>query len=82
MAALLVAERVCNPFGSWIFETSEGQGKLNRRHAKWVEFFETFPYVITYKQGKENFVADALWHTFTHHEYYIASLWICDGIVW
>ncbi|XP_062075289.1 uncharacterized protein LOC133779331 [Humulus lupulus] len=30
------------------------------RHAKWVEFIETFPYVIKYKQGKENIVADAL----------------------
>ena len=30
----------------------KGQGKLNRRHAKWVEFLETFPYVIKYKQGK------------------------------
>src|SRR5215470_19535225 len=38
----------------------KGQGKLNRRHAKWVEFIETFPYVIKYKQGKENVVADAL----------------------
>jgi hypothetical protein len=23
----------------------KGQGKLNRRHAKWMEFIETFPYV-------------------------------------
>ncbi|XP_030963718.1 uncharacterized protein LOC115984862 [Quercus lobata] len=38
----------------------KGQGKLNRRYAKWVEFIETFPYVIKYKQGKENIVADAL----------------------
>ncbi|GKV33902.1 hypothetical protein SLEP1_g42343 [Rubroshorea leprosula] len=38
----------------------KGQGKLNRRHAKWVEFLETFPYVIKYKQGKENIMADAL----------------------
>ena len=28
----------------------KGQGKLNRRHAKWVEFIETFPYAIKYKQ--------------------------------
>ena len=35
------------------------QGKLNRRHANWVEFIETFPYVVKYKQGKENIVADA-----------------------
>ena len=38
----------------------KGQQKLNKRHAKWVEFIETFPYVIRYKQGKENVVADAL----------------------
>ena len=38
----------------------KGQHKLYRRHARWVEFIETFPYVIWYKQGKENVVADAL----------------------
>ena len=38
----------------------KGQGKLNRRHAKWVKFIETFPYVIKYKQGKENIMVDAL----------------------
>ena len=27
----------------------KGQSKLNRRHAKWVEFIETFSYVIKYK---------------------------------
>ena len=26
----------------------KGQGKLNRRHAKWVEFIENFPYVIKF----------------------------------
>ncbi|XP_035546591.1 uncharacterized protein LOC118348639 [Juglans regia] len=38
----------------------KGQQRLNKRHAKWVEFIETFPYVIRYKQGKENVVADVL----------------------
>ena len=38
----------------------KGQQKLNKHHAKWVEFIETFPYVIRYKQGKENVVVDAL----------------------
>lgn len=28
-----------------------GQGKLNKRHAKWVEFLEQFPYVIRHKKG-------------------------------
>jgi hypothetical protein len=36
------------------------QGKLNRRHAKWVEFIESFPYVIKHKNGKENVITDAL----------------------
>ncbi|XP_052188792.1 uncharacterized protein LOC127799098 [Diospyros lotus] len=38
----------------------KSQGKLNKRHARWLEFIEPFPYVIKYKQGKENVVADAL----------------------
>jgi hypothetical protein len=28
------------------------QEKLNRRHAKWVEFIENFPYFIKHKKGK------------------------------
>ncbi|WVZ51748.1 hypothetical protein U9M48_002861 [Paspalum notatum var. saurae] len=36
------------------------QVKLNRRHAKWVEFIESFPYVIKHKKGKDNVIADAL----------------------
>ena len=38
----------------------KGQCKLSKRHARWVEFIETFPYVIQYKTGKDNVVADAL----------------------
>ena len=41
------------------------QGKLNRRHAKWVEFIESFPYVIKHKKGKENVIADALSRRYT-----------------
>ncbi|MGI4292149.1 hypothetical protein ACR2WS_26585, partial [Klebsiella pneumoniae] len=41
------------------------QAKLNRRHAKWVEFIETFPYVIKHKKGKENVIIDALSHRYT-----------------
>ena len=36
------------------------QDKLDRRHGRWMEFIETFPYVIKYKKGKDNVVADAL----------------------
>jgi hypothetical protein len=35
----------------------KGQQRLNKRNVKWVEFIETFPYVIRYKQGKEIVVA-------------------------
>jgi hypothetical protein len=34
------------------------QGKLNHRHAKWVKFIESFPYVIKHKKGKENVIVD------------------------
>ena len=33
---------------------------MNKHHAKWSEFIESFPYVIKYIKGKENIVADAL----------------------
>jgi len=36
------------------------QSKLNRRHAKWVEFIESFPYIVKHKKGKDNVIADAL----------------------
>jgi hypothetical protein len=41
------------------------QAKLNHRHAKWVEFFESFPYVIKHKKGKDNIIADALSRRYT-----------------
>ncbi|RDX71972.1 Retrovirus-related Pol polyprotein from transposon 17.6, partial [Mucuna pruriens] len=36
-----------------------GQGKLNKRHAKWIEFLEQFPYVVKHKQDKMNVVVEA-----------------------
>jgi hypothetical protein len=41
------------------------QAKLNKYHAKWVEFIETFPYIIKHKKGKENITADALSRRYT-----------------
>lgn len=43
----------------------KGQSKLSKRHAKWVEFIEGFPYVIKYKKGKDNIIADALSRRYT-----------------
>ena len=38
----------------------KAQSNRHRRLAKWVEFIESFPYIIAYKKGKDNVVADAL----------------------
>jgi hypothetical protein len=36
------------------------RAKLNQRHAKWVEFIESFTYVIKHKKVKDNVIADSL----------------------
>jgi hypothetical protein len=41
------------------------QTNLNRRHTKWVEFIESFPYIIKHKNGKDNVIADALSRHYT-----------------
>ncbi|KAK1693008.1 hypothetical protein QYE76_009705 [Lolium multiflorum] len=38
----------------------KAQSNLHRRLAKWVEFIESFPYIIKHKKGKDNIVVDAL----------------------
>ena len=43
----------------------KSQAKLNHRHAKWVEFIETFPYVIKHMKGKENVIANAMSRRYT-----------------
>jgi hypothetical protein len=41
------------------------QTKLNKRHAKCVEFIETITYIIKHKKGKENVIDDALSRCYT-----------------
>jgi hypothetical protein len=41
------------------------QEKLNKRHSKWEEFIQTFPYIINHKKGKDNVIADALSRRYT-----------------
>jgi hypothetical protein len=43
----------------------KGQANLNKRHAKWIEFIESFPYIIKYKKGKDNVIANALSRRYT-----------------
>jgi hypothetical protein len=38
---------------------------LNKRHAKWVEFIDTFPYIIKHKKEKDNVIVDALSRRYT-----------------
>jgi hypothetical protein len=56
-----------------------GQATLNKYHAKWVEFIETFPYIIKHKKGKENIIVDALSRRYTilsqfDHIFFVLSL--------
>ncbi|XP_019435376.1 PREDICTED: uncharacterized protein LOC109341859 [Lupinus angustifolius] len=53
----------------------KGQGKLNKRHARWVEFLEQFPYVVKHKKGKANVVADAL--SRRHNEFLFKEKQLC-----
>jgi hypothetical protein len=41
------------------------QTNLNHHHASWVEFIESFPYIIKHKNRKENVIADALSRRYT-----------------
>ncbi|RDX65074.1 hypothetical protein CR513_56299, partial [Mucuna pruriens] len=36
------------------------QTKFNKRHEKWIEFLEKFPYIIKHKNGKINIIVDVL----------------------
>ncbi|XP_071900987.1 uncharacterized protein [Coffea arabica] len=43
----------------------KSQDKLSKRHARWITFIDSFTFVIKYKTGKTNVVADALSRRYT-----------------
>jgi hypothetical protein len=43
----------------------KGQATLNKHHAKWIEFLESFSYIIKHKKGKDNVIADILSRCYT-----------------
>jgi hypothetical protein len=47
------------------FKYIKGQANLNKRHAKWIEFIESFSYIIKHKKGKDNMIANALSRCYT-----------------
>ncbi|WVZ93568.1 hypothetical protein U9M48_039537 [Paspalum notatum var. saurae] len=65
LVPLSMASRVYNPFDHEALKHIRTQTNLNRRHATWVEFIESFPYIIKHKNGKENVIADALSRRYT-----------------
>ena len=65
MATLFMAQEFVIHSDHESLKHIKSQAKLNRRHAKWVEFIETFPYVIKHKKGKENVIANALSRRYT-----------------
>ena len=55
------------------------QKKLNARHAKWVEFFNEYSFVINHRSVIENKAADALSQlTVTLHSMMLMSLGLID----
>jgi hypothetical protein len=64
----------------------KGQANLSKHHAKWIEFIESFPYIIKHKKGKDNKIADALSRRYTmlsQLSHKIFGLWFRDhkGII-
>ena len=42
------------------FQYINSQGKLNQNHTKWVEFLQSYSFVLKHRSGKSNKVDDAL----------------------
>ncbi|XP_071933671.1 uncharacterized protein [Coffea arabica] len=47
------------------FKYLKVQHNLSKKHARWIAFVESFPYVIKCKTGKSNMIADSLSHWYS-----------------
>jgi hypothetical protein len=65
LVTLSLAKRICYNSDHESLKHIRGQEKLNKCHAKWVEFIESFSYIIKHKKGKKNVIADALSRHYT-----------------
>jgi hypothetical protein len=43
-----------------VLQYINNQGKLNQKHSKWVEFLQSYTFVLKHRSGKSNKVVDAL----------------------
>jgi hypothetical protein len=41
------------------------QSNINKYHAKWIEFIESFPYIIKHNKGKDNVIVNVLSRRYT-----------------
>ena len=60
LETLTCGVRIHTTFGHEALKFIQGQHKLNPHHVKWVEYLQTFNFVIHYKVGQLNKGADAL----------------------
>jgi hypothetical protein len=60
LATLSLTEKIVIHSDHESLKYIRGQAKLNKHHAKWVEFNKKFPYIIKHKKGKKNAIADVL----------------------
>jgi len=56
----VIKDNTCNTHTHEALRFLSSQKKLNPRHAKWVEYIQSYTFVLKHKAGTENKVADAL----------------------
>ena len=60
MEVLFYAQRICTVTNHQALRYLKTQTKLNQRHMKWVEFMQSYTFVLNHKSGKTNMVSKHL----------------------